>query len=366
MKVPYVNLGLQHAEDKTEILDKVSAILDSGMFILGDEVKQFEETFAAICNTKYAVGVANGTDSLVLSMKALGIKEGDEVITVSHSYLASASSIALCGATPVLVDVDDDFNMNGSELNKAITSATKAIIVVHLTGRPADMDRVMSIANEKNIPVIEDAAQAVGASYKGKPVGGFGLFGSFSLHPLKNLAAAGDAGMITTNSRQHYEWLIKARNHGLKNRDELEFWSVNSRLDALQASILNVKVKRLSEWNKRRKEIADKYIKELSSVVQVPSYDSKYIPVFHAFVIRTNQRDKLQAFLAEKEIDTKVHYPIAIHQQEAAKDAKMHDLKNTEQIVGSILSLPVYPELTDDQVNFVIESIKEFFNGIGK
>ncbi len=363
MKVPYVNLGLQHQEDKQELLSKVSQLLDSGMFILGDEVKQFEETFAKISGTKYAVGVANGTDSLMLSMRALGIGSSHEVITVSHSYLASASSIALCGATPVLVDVEEDsFNMSPKALKEAITEKTKAIIVVHLTGRPANMDDILEIANEHNIPVIEDAAQAVGAQYKGKAVGSMGTFGSFSLHPLKNLAAAGDAGIITTNDDDLYEYLLKARNHGLKNRDELEFWSMNSRLDAMQAAILNVKVRHLEKWNKRRREIADLYIRELSDLVKVPSYTEDYLPVFHAFVIQTERRDELQEHLKLKGVDTKVHYPIAIHQQEAAKHVVKHDLRNTEKIVKSILSLPVYPELEDEQVKYVIAQIKNFFN----
>lgn len=363
MKVPYVNIGLQHQEDKQELLSKVDQLLDSGMFILGDEVKEFEETFAKLCDTKYAIGVANGTDSLILSMQALGICIGHEVITVSHSYLSTASSIALCGATPVLVDVEgDSFNMSAEALESAITEKTKAIIVVHLTGRPANMDAVMKVANAHGIPVIEDAAQAVGAKYKGKAVGGIGTLGSFSLHPLKNLAAAGDAGIITTNDDQLYDFLIKARNHGLRNRDELQFWSMNSRLDALQAAILNVKIKRLEGWNARRKVIADKYIDALGGLVKVPSYNEDYLPVFHAFVIQTDRRDKLQSYLKSKDIDTKVHYPIAIHQQEAAKHAVKHDLSNTEKIVKSILSLPVYPELEDQQVDYVIEQIKNFFD----
>jgi dTDP-4-amino-4,6-dideoxygalactose transaminase len=362
MKVPYVNLGLQHEPDRAELLEKVGELLDSGMFILGNEVSEFERSFAKIAGTKYAVGVANGTDSLMLSMQALGICVGDEVITVSHSYLSSASSIALVGANPVLIDVDSNFNMDATKLEAAITPKTKAIIVVHLTGRPADMDPIIAIANRHKLPIIEDAAQAVGARYKGKPVGGFGTFGSFSLHPLKNLAAAGDAGVITTDNENYYKWLLKARNHGLKNRDELEFFSVNSRLDALQAAILNIKLRRLDEWNVRRREIADRYISELEGLVTVPSYTEDYEPVFHAFVIQTDYRDALADFLSKNDIDSKVHYPIAIHQQKGAKSAIFNDLSNTEIIVKKILSLPVYPELTDEQVSHVIKTIKLFFH----
>ena len=363
MRVPYVNLGAQHQEDRDELLAKVGELLDSGMFILGKEVERFEEKIAQICETKYAVGVANGTDSLMLSMRALGVNCGDEVITVSHSYLASASSIALIGAKPVLIDVDEHFNMNPSKLEEAITSKTKAIIVVHLTGRPADMDAILAIADKHQIPVIEDAAQAIGAKYKGKAVGGIGKLGSFSLHPLKNLAAAGDAGIITTNDQSLYEWLLKARNHGLKNRDELEFWSINSRLDAIQAAILNIKVKRLSDWNRRRRAIADRYISELNELVKVPSYSGDYEPVFHAFVIQTERRDELAHYLKENGIDSKVHYPIAIHQQLPAQEVIKHDLTNTERVVKTILSLPVYPELTEEQIDFTIQTVKNFFHG---
>lgn len=362
MKVPYVDLPAQYSGIKTDVLKSISALLDSGMFILGDEVKRFEESFAKICNTKFAVGVANGTDSLVLSLKALGIGSGDEVITVSHSYLASASSIALAGATPVLVDVDESYNMNADELRKNINSNTKAIIVVHLTGMPANMDEIMSVAKEYNVPIIEDAAQAVGAKYKGKAVGSLGKLGSFSLHPLKNLAAAGDAGIITTNDEDIYNWLIKARNHGLKSRDELEFWSFNSRLDALQAAILNSKLPKLNQWNIRRREIANRYINELKNLVGTPDYSSDFEPVFHAFVITTEQRDELQEFLAQEGVDTKIHYPIPIHLQEGAKGAVWTNLEMTEKLVKTILSLPVYPELTDEQVTYVIDCIKRYFN----
>lgn len=362
MKVPYVDLPAQYADIKEETLNAISSLLDSGMFILGKTVQEFEENFAKLCETKYAVGVANGTDSLILSLKALGIGKGDEVITVSHSYLASASSIALAGATPVLVDVDDSYNMSVTQLKKKINKKTKAIIVVHLTGMPAEMDEILAVANQFNIPVIEDAAQAVGAKYKGKAVGGFGTLGSFSLHPLKNLAAAGDAGVITTNDEKLYQWLLKARNHGLKSRDELEFFSPNSRLDAIQAAILNVKLPKLKEWNHRRREIADRYIQALDGIVGVPKYTNDFEPVFHAFVVTTDDRDKLQTYLQDRGIDTKVHYPIPIHLQQGAKDTLWDDLGYTEKLVNRILSLPVYPELTDEKISYVIENIKSYFN----
>lgn len=364
MKVPYINLGLQYKADKAEVLEKVSEVIDSGMFILGEEVRQFEETFAQICQTKYAVGVANGTDALILALKANGIGAGDEVITAPNSYLASASSIALCGAIPVFADVSNDFNLNPEEVERKITPKTKAIIAVHLTGRPAAMDEINAIARKNNLIVIEDAAQAVGAEYKGNRVGGLGHLACFSLHPLKNLAAAGDAGMITTNDKELYDWLLKARTHGMKSRDECQFWSLNSRLDTLHAAILNVKVKRLDEWTNRRREIAAKYINALAELVAVPQDQPHERGVYHTFIIQTKYRDELQSFLSENGIDTKVHYPIAIHQQEAAKDlpSANENYPETERQVKEILSLPVYPELEDEQVDYIIEKIIAFFH----
>ncbi len=362
MRVPYINLGLQYQEDKSEILQKMEEVLDSGMFILGDEVKQFEESFAKICRTKYAIGVANGTDGLMLSLRALGIGPGDEVITAPNSYLASASSIALIGAKIVFADVGDDYNLDPKEVAKKINKNTKAIIAVHLTGRPAKMDELQAIADEHGISIIEDAAQAVGAMYKGKPVGSLGKIASFSLHPLKNLAATGDAGMITTNDQGIYDWLMKARTHGMKSRDECEFWSINSRLDSLHAAILNVKVKRLEAATERRRAIASKYREALKDLVWTPNEEEFEKPVYHTFIIMTSHRDALQKYLMEKGVDTKVHYPIAIHQQEAFTTEGINSFPKTEKQIQEILSLPVYPELTDDQVGFVIQSIQSFFD----
>lgn len=363
MQVPYINLGLQHQKDKQTILNKVSELLDSGMFILGDEVKQFEDRFATLCGTKYAVGVANGTDALVLALQALGIGKGDEVITAPNSYLASGSSIALCGATPVFADVRNDYNIDPEKVIEKITERTKAIIPVHLTGRPAAMDEINEIAQEHNLFVVEDAAQAVGASYKGQSVGGLSDIACFSLHPLKNLSAIGDAGIMTTNDKEIYEWLLKARSHGMKSRDECEFWSMNSRLDAVQAAILNVKINNLEGWTNRRRSIAAKYIQELGDIVHVPQEKEYEKSVYHTFIIMTDQRDELQSFLKEHGVDSKIHYPIAIHQQDAALELNSAQEKypETERQVAQILSLPVYPELTDDQVDYVCKQVQAFF-----
>jgi len=363
MKIPYINLALQHREIKDQILQNIGKLLDSGQFILGEEVSKFEESFAKLTQCKYALGVANGTDALFLSLLAIGIKQGDEVITAPNSFLASASSIALIGATPVFADVRDDFNLDPVKVEKAITPKTKAIIVVHLTGRPADMDALMAISKKHNIPVIEDAAQAVGATYKNQPVGSFGATGCFSLHPLKNLAACGDGGVITTNDEKIYNYLLVARNHGLKNRDECSFFSYNSRLDALQAAILNVKLKELDKWTARRREIAARYQKRFSDLEMIIPIDKpEEKAVYHTFIIQTQNRNELMNYLREKGIDTKVHYPVAIHMQEAAQylGYKKGDFPVTDKQVETILSLPVYPELTDEQINYICDSVIEF------
>ena len=339
-------------------------VIDHGQLILGREVEDFEKAFAKYCGVKEAIGVGCGTSALVLSMQALGIGEGDEVITAPNSFLASASAVVLAGAVPGFCDVRNDMNIDPDKLEGAITPKTKAIIPVHLTGRPANMDKIMEIAATRKLHVIEDCAQAVGAKYKNKPVGSFGILGCFSLHPLKNLNVCGDGGVITTNDSGLADRLRKARNHGLKNRDECEFWSINSRLDALQAAIANVKLKYLDEWIIKRRENAKYYQERLNHVVTVPMDEPEEFAVYHTFVIQCDKRNELQEYLKEKGIGTAIHYPIPIHLQEAAKGLgyKRGDFPEAEKQAGRILSLPVYPELSKEQVEYVAGTIKEFFN----
>ncbi len=364
MKINYIHLGIQHKEIKQDILDSIGKLLDNGQFILGEETQKFEERFATLCDTKYALGVGNGTDTMILSMRALGIGHGDEVITAPNSYLASASSIALAGATPVFADVREDYNINPIEIEKKITKKTKAIIPVHLTGRPADMDAIMKIAKANNLHVIEDAAQAVGAKYNNQAVGSFGITGSFSLHPLKNLGACGDGGVITTNDEALFSYLGKARTHGHSSRDEVDFWSFNTRIDNLQAAILNVKFNELEKWNSRRRAIAALYREGLKSLpLYLPTDTEKEYAVYHTFIIQTDRRDALMQFLSEQRVDTKIHYPVPIHLQKAAAylGYKKGDFPMTEKQCETILSLPVFPQLTDEEVNYVIEKINLFY-----
>jgi dTDP-4-amino-4,6-dideoxygalactose transaminase len=363
MQIPYINLAIQHRDIKDEILARISGVIDSGQFILGDELSAFEKSFAAIAGTTYAVGVANGTDSLFLIMRALGIGPGDEVITPPNSYLASASSVAIVGATPVFADVRGDYNLDPAKAEAAITPKTKAIIAVHLTGRPADMDAIMALAKKHNLHVIEDCAQSVGAKFNNQFVGSFGIAGSFSLHPLKNLAACGDGGVISTSDEKLYQKLLVARNHGLRNRDECDFWSYNSRLDNLQAAILNVKLTKLAQWTARRRHIATYYADHFEGLDLIAPRDTENeYSVYHTFIIQSPRRDALKQYLADKGVDTKVHYPIPIHYQQAAAylGYKRGDFPVTERQAETILSLPVYPELTDAQVEYIAAQVQSF------
>lgn len=363
IRVPYINLATQHDTLKEELLSAVAGVLSRGEFILGEELVAFEKEFAAYCGTRYGVGVANGTDAIVLALKGLGIGPGDEVITAPNSFVASASAIALTGAKPVFVDVRDDYNIDPNLLEAAITAKTKAILPVHLTGRPADMHPILELAEKYGLFVVEDAAQAVGAKYYGQPVGSFGVAGCFSLHPLKNLNACGDGGVITTNDESLYHYLLKARNHGLRNRDECEFWSLNSRLDALQAAMLRVKLKYLDGWIKARRANASFYRERLEPLIKVPGERAFEYSVYHTFVVQVDRRDDLQRYLARQGIDTKVHYPIPIHLQPAAHSLgyELGDFPVAEKQAKQILSLPIYPELTVDQKLAVVNGVREFY-----
>jgi len=363
MRVPYVNFPQQFAEGREETLRAVTAVMERGDFIQGKEVAEFEAAFAKLCGVKHAIGVANGTGSRIMCMRAIGIGPGDEVITTPNSWISSASSIALIGAKPVFVDVADDQNLDVNLLEKAITKKTKCIMPVHLTGRCARMPEILTIAKKHNIPVLEDAAQSVGAVCGGIKAGAGGLFSSFSLHPLKNLNATGDAGVITTNDDEMAAKLRMMRNHGMRNRDEIDFWGYNSRLDTLQAAILLPRLKQLPDVIEKRRAFANRYNAGLKKVVQVPVERADEFHTYHVYVIQCDRRDELQRHLTSLDIETKIHYPIPIHLQRAAKDLgyKKGDFPVTERQAGRILSLPVNQFLKSDQVDFVISSIQKFY-----
>jgi dTDP-4-amino-4,6-dideoxygalactose transaminase len=361
--IPYIDFRRQHLPIRDEILSAIGRVIDHAGFILGEEVEQFEKEIAGYCGTKYAVGVNSGTDALFLSLKAYGIGQGDEVITVPNSFLATTSVIVAVGARPVFVDVADDMNINPELIEEKLTTNTRAIMPVHLTGRPVDTDPIVQIAMAHNLVVIEDAAQAIGAEYKGRKVGSLGDAGCFSLHPLKTLNACGDGGVITTNNESLYGTLIQLRNIGLKNRNESDMWGYNSRLDTLQAAILLVKLKYLDLWIEQRRSNAEYYIEHFSDVVATPVDRDSDRSAFHTFIIRTEKRDELQEYLERNGIGTRIHYPIPIHLQAAAQSLgyKKGDFPVCERQAHTILSLPIYQGLTEAELAYIVDRIKSFF-----
>jgi dTDP-4-amino-4,6-dideoxygalactose transaminase len=365
--VPYVDLSLQHQALKDELLRAVSDVIDSGQFILGPQVEEFERRFAALCGVKHAVGLNSGTDALILVLRALGIGPGDEVITAPNSFVASASCVALVGATPVFVDVRDDYNLDPHLLEAAITPHTKAIIPVHLTGRPADMQPITEIAAAHSLYIIEDAAQAVLAEYRGQRVGSFGAAGCFSLHPLKNLNACGDAGLVTTDDGELADRIRLSRNLGLKTRNDCVEWSSNSRLDTIQAAMLLVKLGGLEEWTNCRRANAAFYQEALRDLdeVRLPFDQPHERAVYHTFIIQAERRDDLQRHLADNGIGSAVHYPIPIHRQSIGLTLgyPAGSFPVTERQTERILSLPIFPELMQEQLERVATSVRRFYRG---
>lgn len=360
MNIPYINISEENLLLKEKLLNAASRVIDHGQFINGPEVLLLEKKLSKYLEVKNVIGVANGTAALFLSLKGLGIGKGDEVITVGNSYLATVSSIALTGAKPILIDVDDTMNMNPNLLEAAITSKTKAILPVHLTGKPSKILDIYKISKKYNIPLIEDAAQAIGAEYKGKKIGSFGKTACFSLHPLKNLSALGDGGFIATNDDDLAFWLRRARNHGHPNRDECDFWSFNMRLDTIQAAFILEKLPYLEEQTERRRFNANYYRENLSDLdLVLPIEENFERCVNHLFVIRLKNRDSLKIYMHSKGIETKIHYPIPIHKLKAA-DKLNFNLPKTEEYANLILSLPIHSGLSEKDLADVTSAIYEF------
>lgn len=364
LRIPYVNIVAPYASLREELLEAVDRVFRHGQFILGEEVAEFEKEFAALCGARHAVGVNSGTDALILALRALGIGSGDEVITVPNSFVATASAIVLAGARPVFVDVRDDLNIDPDRIESAVTPRTKAILPVHLTGRPAAMAPIMEIATRRGLDVVEDAAQAVLASYRKRPVGSWGTIGCFSLHPLKTLSACGDGGVLTTNDEAIYRRLKTLRNLGLRTRDDCETWSGNSRLDTIQAALLRVKMKHLQSWTDRRRQNAALYRNRLAGIpsVKIPQDAPDACAVYHTFVIQTERRDELKARLDRRGIETAIHYPLPIHLQTAGKSLgyRPGDFPVAEAQAGRILSLPIYPELRPEHIDRISRTVAEF------
>lgn len=360
-----VDLAKQWKQESSELLPLIVKTFESGEYIGSKDIAKLEKKIANYCGTKYAVCTNSGTDSLTLALYLLGVRRGDEVITPPNSFVASAATIAHLGAKPVFADVKEDQLIDPIEIEKKITEKTKAIMVVHLCGRIADMKAIIKISKKYNLPIIEDAAQAIGSKYNGKKSGSFGKFGCFSAHPLKNLNACGDSGFITTNNKSYYRKLKLLINHGLENRNMSSSFAYVSRMDTLQATILNYRLKNLDEKINKRRKIASIYFKKLNSLPILLPYEAKgEYNSYHLFVIQTKEREKLQKYLKKHKIETGIHYPIPIHLQKAAKylNYKRGSFKNTEAQSKRILSLPINENLNKQDIDFICKKITDYFN----
>lgn len=360
-KIPLVGLFAQYQQIKTDVDLAIEKVINSCQFVGGEEVLQFEEEFAAYCEVDACVGVGNGTDAIYLALRALGIGKGDEVITVSHTFIATAEGITMAGANPVFIDIKEDtMLMDPALIEAAITPRTKAIIPVHLYGQTCEMDSIIEIARRRGLKVIEDAAQAHGARWLGKRAGSMGDAGCFSFYPGKNLGAFGDAGGVVSNDPTLIERIRIIANHGSVTKYLHEVEGVNSRLDGLQAAILRIKLRRVDEWNRQRRKHAGYYLEALkNSQLGTVAVHEHAEPVWHLFVIRTKERDELQKRLAAEGIATGIHYPTPLHLQSAYARLNMPagSLPVAEHIAKEIVSLPMYPELTSTQLDAVIKSV---------
>ena len=365
MKAPYSYLPQQFT-DSDAILADIKGLLEHGWYTFGPELDQFEQTFARTVGTRFALGVGSGTDALFLSLKAEGIGPGDEVITAANTFIATVGAIAATGATPVFVDATDDYTLDVSQIEEAITPRTKALLPVHYTGCAADMTTVLEIAERQGLTVIEDACQAIGARSNGRQVGTLGTAAGFSLHPLKNLNVWGDGGVVVTDSQETRDTISLLRNHGLANRDVVECFGYNSRLDTLQAIVGNHLIKDIDWINERRIRCPEAYnaaFADLSDVVRTPPNRSGDRHVYHIYILEVTDRDDLLAYLHREGVDAKVHYPVPLHLQPACKHLgyKEGDFPTAERQAGSVLSLPVHQHLEDNQIEFVIERVRRFY-----
>lgn len=364
-----LDLSEQYSTIKEEVFKKLDKVMSSSQFILGSNVNQVEKGLAEMSKTKHGIGVGNGSDAIHIALQAAGIGDGDEVITTAFTFFATAGSIARANAKPVFVDIDPvTYNIDPSKIEAAITEKTKAIIPVHLYGQMADMDSIMEIAKKHNLYVIEDAAQAIGATYKGKQVGEMSSAATYSFFPTKNLGAYGDGGMIVSNNDGLAEQARVIRVHGSKPKYHHHVLGYNSRLDEMQAAILSVKLPHLSTWTENRRNHAAYYTEKLNEVVGkyvvIPVEVEGNYHVFHQYTLRVQKRDELQAFLKEQGIATMIYYPIPLHLQPVFKELvyKEGDLPETEKAAKEALSLPMFPELKREQQDFVIEKIVEFYS----
>lgn len=364
MKIPFYDLKRLHLPLREELNAAIRKVQDSDWYILGPELEAFESEFATYCKATHCVGVGNGLDALVLSLRALGIGPGDEVIVPANTFIATALAVSQVGARVVLVDVlPETANLDPEQLDAALTQATKAVIAVHLYGQTADMRRILSFARTHDLAVIEDAAQAHGALYDGAPAGSLGDIACFSFYPSKNLGALGDGGAVVTSNDELARKVRKLRNYGSAHKYEHDIKGINSRLDELQAACLRVKLRHLDKWNIQRRDVAEIYMKSLADVegVAIPTVPRIMTPVWHLFVIQSECRDELQKQLDSQGIETGIHYPIPIHLSKAYSDgfANNTSLKITEMMAGKLLSLPMAPYLQDSEASHVCNVLRE-------
>lgn len=363
MSIPLLDLKAQYLTIKDDIDQAIQRVLDSSKFVLGPEMRAFEEEMAAYCGVKEAVAVGNGTDALLLALRGFGVGPGDEVITTPFTFFASAETVAALGATPVFVDIDPvTLNMDLDQLESKITPRTKAVIPVHIFGQMVDVERVMEIAARHDLKVLEDSAQAIGANYRGRKAASIGHAGTFSFFPTKNLGAYGDAGMIVTDDEGLAAHLRMLRFHGCKTKYYHDEIGYNSRMDEIQAAILRVKFKHIDEWNAARREKAQIYNELLAGLsLTLPGIDPEGTPVFHLYVLRTDKREKLMAALKEQGIGTAIYYPVPLHLQRVFRDLgyREGDLPVAEKACSQAMALPCFPELTLEQQKEVVAVIKK-------
>uniref|UniRef100_A0A7C4VV60 DegT/DnrJ/EryC1/StrS family aminotransferase n=1 Tax=Fervidobacterium pennivorans TaxID=93466 RepID=A0A7C4VV60_FERPE len=364
MKVPFLDFSKMNEEIRDEIKEAFDRVFESKWYILGKEVEEFERQFASYCGVKHCIGVGNGLEALMLILKGYGIGPGDEVIVPSNTYIATALAVSYVGAKPVFVEPDlETYNINPKLIEEKITDKTRAIIAVHLYGQAAEMDEISDIARRYNLKVIEDAAQAHGAEYKGRKTGSLGDAAGFSFYPGKNLGGFGDGGAVTTNDDELAEKIRYLRNYGSIKKYHHVYKGHNSRLDEMQAAFLRVKLNYLDKWNEERRKIAKLYLENIKneSIILPKEADSRK-HVWHLFVIRTKKRDELQKYLEEKEIGTLIHYPIPMHLQKAYSDFNMKegDLPIAEKISKEVLSLPMWPGMTEGQIQYVIDTLNNW------
>ena len=363
MKVPFNDLNAVHDTISSDLEAALQRVMSSGWFILGQELGSFESEFAAYCGVTHCIGVASGTEALQLAVLACGIGKGDEVITVAHTAMPTALAIAATGATPVFVDIDQQsYTLSPDQLAGAMSSKTRAIMPVHLYGHCADMDAILEFAARHDLYVIEDAAQAHGACYKGRKAGGIGHLGCFSFYPTKNLGACGDAGAVVTDDQELAARLRRLRNYGESRKYHHESMGYNSRLDELQAAILRVKLPRLEQWNETRRNLAAGYLSRIDERFCLPKVRPGFVHSYHLFVIQSEERDKLQEHLLAHNIQTLIHYPIPCHLQLAFRNIEHRccDLTITERVAQRVLSLPMFPTLRTEEMEFVAHCMNSF------